>query len=63
MIEIDGLTKRYGDKTAVDDLSFTVRPGTVTGFLFGPYGQLAVFAGYAAIAVAAGVLVFLRRDT
>jgi ABC-2 type transport system ATP-binding protein len=37
MIEAHGLTKRYGDKTAVDDLSFTVRPGTVTGFL-GPNG-------------------------
>lgn len=37
MIEARGLTKRYGDKTAVDDLSFTVRPGVVTGFL-GPNG-------------------------
>lgn len=37
MIEAVGLTKRYGDKVAVDDLSFTVRPGTVTGFL-GPNG-------------------------
>ena len=37
MIEAHGLTKRYGDKTAVDDLSFTVRPGVVTGFL-GPNG-------------------------
>jgi ABC-2 type transport system ATP-binding protein len=37
MIEARGLTKRYGDKVAVDDLSFTVRPGTVTGFL-GPNG-------------------------
>jgi len=37
MIEIDGLTKRYGDKTAVDDLSFVVEPGVVTGFL-GPNG-------------------------
>ena len=32
-----GLTKRYGDKTVVDDLSFTVEPGTITGFL-GPNG-------------------------
>ncbi len=139
-IEARGLTKRYGDKTAVDDLSFTVRPGTVTGFLgpngagksttmrlilgldrptrgtvtvngkpfaqlyspvrevgalldakavhggrsarshllclaqagdiprkrvdhdlFGPYGELAVFAGYAVIALAAGAVAF-RRD-
>jgi ABC-2 type transport system ATP-binding protein len=37
MIEIDGLTKRYGDKTAVDGLSFVVEPGLVTGFL-GPNG-------------------------
>jgi len=33
MIEIDGLTKRYGDKTAVDGLSFVVEPGVVIGFL------------------------------
>ncbi|MFJ1546098.1 ABC transporter ATP-binding protein [Streptomyces sp. NPDC088246] len=37
MIEVDELTKRYGGKTAVDHLSFTVRPGQVTGFL-GPNG-------------------------
>jgi ABC-2 type transport system ATP-binding protein len=37
MIEARGLTKRYGDKVAVDDLTFTVRPGVVTGFL-GPNG-------------------------
>ncbi len=37
MIEIDGLTKRYGNKTAVDGLSFVVEPGVVTGFL-GPNG-------------------------
>jgi ABC-2 type transport system ATP-binding protein len=37
MIEAAGLTKRYGGKTAVDDLSFEVRPGVVTGFL-GPNG-------------------------
>jgi ABC-2 type transport system ATP-binding protein len=37
MIEARGLTKRYGDKLAVDDLTFTVRPGIVTGFL-GPNG-------------------------
>ena len=37
MIEVDGLTKRYGSTLAVDDLSFTVSPGTVTGFL-GPNG-------------------------
>src|SRR3989440_4169999 len=37
MIEARGLTKRYGDKVAVDGLSFTVRSGRVTGFL-GPNG-------------------------
>ncbi|MER6979901.1 ATP-binding cassette domain-containing protein [Streptomyces carpinensis] len=37
MIELSGLTKRYGEKVAVDDLTFTVRPGIVTGFL-GPNG-------------------------
>ncbi len=37
MIEARGLTKKYGEKVAVDDLSFTVHPGIVTGFL-GPNG-------------------------
>ncbi|GAA2735177.1 ABC transporter ATP-binding protein [Actinocorallia aurantiaca] len=37
MIEVKGLTKRYGGTTAVKDLTFTVRPGRVTGFL-GPNG-------------------------
>ncbi|TNY36129.1 ABC transporter ATP-binding protein [Thermomonospora catenispora] len=37
MIEVRNLTKRYGGKTAVEDLSFTVEPGRVTGFL-GPNG-------------------------
>ena len=37
MIEIHELTKRYGDVVAVDHISFTVRPGIVTGFL-GPNG-------------------------
>ena len=37
MIEARGLTKVYGDKRAVDDLSFTIQPGVVTGFL-GPNG-------------------------
>jgi ABC-2 type transport system ATP-binding protein len=36
-IVVEGLTKRYGEVTAVDDLSFTVRRGAVTGFL-GPNG-------------------------
>ncbi|WP_432041798.1 ABC transporter ATP-binding protein [Streptomyces cadmiisoli] len=37
MIEAHALTKRYGGRTAVDRLTFTVRPGRVTGFL-GPNG-------------------------
>ncbi len=37
-IEIEHLAKRYGDRTVVDDLSFTVGPGRVTGFL-GPNGS------------------------
>jgi len=37
MIEVRGLTKRYGDKIAVNNLSFSVTPGKVTGFL-GPNG-------------------------
>jgi ABC-2 type transport system ATP-binding protein len=37
MIEATNLTKKYGDKTAVDDLTFTVQPGIITGFL-GPNG-------------------------
>jgi ABC-2 type transport system ATP-binding protein len=38
MIEARGLTKDYGDKRAVDELTFTVKPGVVTGFL-GPNGS------------------------
>jgi ABC-2 type transport system ATP-binding protein len=37
VIEVRGLTKKYGEKLAVDGLTFTVRPGVVTGFL-GPNG-------------------------
>ena len=37
MIEVEGLTKRFGSTLAVDDLSFSVEPGKVTGFL-GPNG-------------------------
>src|SRR3954447_17991910 len=37
MIEVTGLTKQYGARTVVDDVSFTLEPGTVTGFL-GPNG-------------------------
>jgi ABC-2 type transport system ATP-binding protein len=37
MIEVRGVTKRYGEKVAVENLTFTVEPGVVTGFL-GPNG-------------------------
>jgi ABC-2 type transport system ATP-binding protein len=37
MIEVDHVTKRYGEKVAIEDLTFTVQPGVITGFL-GPNG-------------------------
>ena len=37
MIDVHSLTKHYGAHTAVDDVTFTVEPGSVTGFL-GPNG-------------------------
>ncbi|MFZ2239867.1 MAG: ATP-binding cassette domain-containing protein, partial [Gordonia amarae] len=37
MITVENLTKRYGDYVALDDVSFTSKPGRVTGFL-GPNG-------------------------
>lgn len=37
MLELDGLTRRYGDRLALDRLSFTVRPGQLLGFV-GPNG-------------------------
>jgi ABC-2 type transport system ATP-binding protein len=40
MIEVEKLTKRYGPVTAVDRLTFTARPGHVTGFP-GPEAQAA----------------------
>ena len=70
MIEIDGLTKRYGDKTAVDGLSFVVEPGVVTGFL-GPNGLpskvliLTTFDldDYVYAGLRAGASGFLLKDT
>ena len=37
MIDVQGVSKQYGDRVAVDDLTFTVKPGIVTGFV-GPNG-------------------------
>jgi ABC-2 type transport system ATP-binding protein len=37
MIEVESLSKRYGGRTVVDDVTFAARPGRVTGFL-GPNG-------------------------
>src|SRR5919204_3161280 len=64
VVEISSLTKRYGDVVAVDQLSFTLAPGTVTGFL-GPNGAgktttLRVLLGLAA-PDAGQALVFGRR--
>ena len=33
MVEVENLTKRYGEKLAADGLDFAVQPGVVTGFL------------------------------
>jgi ABC-type multidrug transport system ATPase subunit len=52
---VEGLTKRFGAVTAVDDLSFTVRPGAVTGFL-GPNG-----AGKTTALTAIGQIVHQER--
>jgi len=38
VIELVNLTKKYGSKTVVDQLSLTLKPGVVTGFL-GPNGS------------------------
>jgi ABC-2 type transport system ATP-binding protein len=64
VVEINSLTKRYGQLVAVDDLSFTLEPGTITGFL-GPNGAgktttLRVLLGLAA-QDAGEALVFGRR--
>ena len=50
MIEVEHLTKRYGDVTAIDDLSFSVRQGEILGFL-GPNGAgktttMRILSGY-----------------
>jgi ABC-2 type transport system ATP-binding protein len=63
-VAADHLTKRYGDVVAVDDLSFALAPGTITGFL-GPNGAgktttLRLLLGLAE-PTAGGALVFGRR--
>jgi ABC-2 type transport system ATP-binding protein len=64
VVDVVSLTKRYGDVVAVDDLSFSLEPGTVTGFL-GPNGAgksttLRLLLGLA-VATAGEALVFGRR--
>jgi ABC-2 type transport system ATP-binding protein len=64
MIEVSGLTKRYGDVVAVDNLSFRVGPGEILGFL-GPNGAgktttMRVIAGF--IAPTAGSASILGHD-
>jgi ABC-type uncharacterized transport system ATPase subunit len=62
VIEARGPVKRYGSTTAVDNLSFDVRPRTVTGFL-GPNGAgFALLCLYAAVVVAAGCWALARHD-
>ncbi|KOU54267.1 hypothetical protein ADK56_04090 [Streptomyces sp. MMG1522] len=59
MITAHGLTKRYGDRTAVQDLDFTVRPGTVTG---SPGPALLALSLWAGTTLAAAALTLKRRD-
>lgn len=59
MITAHSLTKRYGDRTAVQDLDFTVRPGTVTG---SPRPALPALSLWAGTTLAAAALTLKRRD-
>ena len=56
VIQVEGLTKRFGDVVAVDNLSFALEKGTVTGFL----GLL--FAAYGLAFALAGSRFVVRRD-
>lgn len=59
MITAHGLTKRYGDRTAVQDLDFTVRPGTVTS---SPGPALPALSLWAGTTLAAAALTLKRRN-
>ena len=64
MIRIENLVKRYGDHLAVDQLSFTVEPGKIYGFV-GPNGAgksttMNVITGY--IAASSGTVVIDGHD-
>jgi ABC-type uncharacterized transport system ATPase subunit len=77
VIEVDHLIKRFGAVTAVDGLTFSVRPGHVTGFL-GPNGagktttmrvilgldawSLVVLLAWPAVALLAAAVTITRRD-
>ena len=60
-IEIRHLTKRFGDRLAVDDLSFAVEPGNVTGFV-GPMAGLGVVWVWALPALGLATFLVARRD-
>ncbi len=63
MIEIDGLTKRYGDKTAVDGLSFVVEPGKQRAkatWLSGAVGLVILAVAFVMMACAAPSLAHAR---
>ena len=75
MIEVEGLTKRFGSTLAVDDLSFRVQPGVVTGFLVTQatlialagragdlYGRRRVFIAGVLVLCAGSVLCALAPD-
>ncbi|KOU12093.1 hypothetical protein ADK88_02625 [Streptomyces sp. NRRL F-2295] len=59
MITAHGLTTRYGDRIAVQDLDFTVRPGTVTG---SPGPALPALSLWVGTTLAAAALTLKRRD-
>jgi ABC-type phosphonate transport system ATPase subunit len=65
VIAVDGLTEHHRTRVAVDDVSFTVHPGRVTGFLAVPTSWpvgLAVTLAWAAAAWVLGAGLLERRD-